>query len=340
MAVLRQDVLENLLETRLRELGVRVEWRHELSALKDGPEYVTAKVDKYEKESRGYVIARSEWVVTKSSDIDYRFVVGADGYKSRVRHALNTGFPEVGPAAYYAVFEFASSSKLENEMRLVFGEGTTDVLWPLPDGGCRWSFQLPDYTDVEAEQLKDYLAASGTGHVPTKRTKDRSLVSHWEHMAVLEESNLRALLAERAPWFAGSIDDLRWATVIRFERRLADTFGSGRMWLAGDSAHLTGPAGIQSMNLGLFEAHDLGVRIARILRDGVPLSELAEYNRKWTGVWRQLHGLDSVLQAQAGSDPWVAEHGGQLLSCLPAHGEELTRLASQLKLDTVATAKV
>jgi NADPH-dependent dioxygenase len=333
LAVVRQDALEELLEKALEDNGVRVEWRHEAAAVTQTADAARVKVDKYERESRGYIIAQTEWVVAKSREIEAPFVVGADGYNSRVRRALDIEFPEVGAAQYYAVFEFKTNVDLKNEVHIVPGERTTDVLWPLPDGGARWSFELPDYSDPTVESAKDHLLDAGFGYFPTERLKDRTMMSEGAGAPVLTERSLQNLIEERAPWFRGSIDKLSWRIVVRFERRLASAFGAGRIWLAGDAAHLTGPAGIQSMNVGLFEAYDLAGALRRILRGGAPLSELADYGRRWTSEWRKLHGLTGGMKATPAADPWVARHAAALLSCLPGHGPSLTAMAAQLGLE-------
>jgi NADPH-dependent dioxygenase len=332
LAVVRQEAIEDLLEQELQESGIHVSWRHEVASLTPARDNVAASIKKFEKDSRGYIVAHTEWVVAKTIDLEVPYVVGADGYNSIVRRTLNIGFPEVAPAQYYAVFEFKTDADLQNEMRLVLGDTTTDVLWPLPGGHCRWSFQLPDYHDPEAERLKDHLLTAGFGYFPTERVKDRAPSTSWGHLPVLEEEHLYALIAERAPWFTGKIEGVTWRTVMRFERRLAPSYGQGRMWLAGDAAHLTGPAGIQSMNVGFFEANDLAEAIPNILRNAGSLDQLSAYNNRWTSAWRQLHGLDGGFQPQPGCDPWVRDHAAQLVSCLPAHGPELTALAQQLKL--------
>lgn len=332
VAVLRQDVLEMLLEEALGDAGVRVSWRHQVSSIDPQPDHVVAVVDKYEQESRGYVVAHSEWVVSKSSRMEVPFVIGADGYKSKVRSALKVDFHEVGPAKYYAVFEFKSDADLGHELRLALGEQTTDVLWPLPNGYCRWSFELPDYTSATAEEWKRYLLESGLDNVPTPRTKDRSLTNGGEDSALLDEPHLRALINLRAPWFKGSIEDLTWRTIVRFERRLASSFGSGRLWLAGDAAHLAGPAGIQSMNLGLFEAHELAETLSRILHRVGSRTQLETYNDRWMAEWRRLQGIEGGLRASAETDPWVRQNAARLTGCLPAHGVELASLADQVKL--------
>jgi 2-polyprenyl-6-methoxyphenol hydroxylase-like FAD-dependent oxidoreductase len=127
------------------------------------------------------------------------------------------------------------------------------------------------------------------------------------------------------------VEDINWRTVVQFERRLAACHGKGRMWLAGDAAHLTAPAGMQSLNLGLFEARDLSCTLARVLR-GTPVAELDAYSAKWQSEWRRLHGIEGGLRADATTDPWIAEQAGRLLPCLPAHGNVVNPLAKQLGL--------
>ncbi|MCC7153215.1 MAG: FAD-dependent monooxygenase [Bryobacterales bacterium] len=332
MMVLRQDRLEGLLEEALRAHGVRVRWRHEVSNLTQSREGVSAIVGKLEKESRGYIVAHSEWVVAKKTEIEAAYVVGADGYNSRVRRALGLDYPEVGPAEYFAVFEFDSNADLGHEMRVVLGDRSKEVLWPLPGGRCRWSFQLPGYSDPESEALKDRLLESGFGYFPTERPKDREGTGESTIEAARALQDLKTMIAERAPWFDGSVDEIRWHTLVRFERRMANRYGLGRLWLAGDSAHLTGPVGVQSMNVGLFEAFDLASSLARIVKSAAPVHQLSAYSDRWQGVWKQLHGLDGELKPAPRADPWIAERAKELLPCLPGFGSQLEGLAAQLHL--------
>jgi 2-polyprenyl-6-methoxyphenol hydroxylase-like FAD-dependent oxidoreductase len=332
LAVLRQDALEGLLERALAGHGAHVEWRHELDSLEAGSDCVLAGINRYEKESRGYIVAHTEWVVAGSSTADVQYVIGADGYSSRVRRALGYDFPEVGPAQYFAVFEFSTDADLKHEMSIVFGGRAADVLWPLPGGDCRWSFLLPGYSDPSVEGIKNVLESSGFGHFPTERIKDRAPRSEGAHDEILSDENLRRLIAGRAPWFQGKIDSIKWRSVVRFERRMASGFGQGRLWLAGDSAHLTGPVGVQSMNAGLAEARDLAFVLASILRDGIAPALLNAYNQRSLDIWKQLHGQTGRLQPGPAADPWVATHAAELLSCLPATGPRLNAMAAQLGL--------
>lgn len=330
LAVARQDSVEALLEVALDELGVRVAWRHEATRILPTPDAVEVTVAEYEQETRGYIIAGSEWVVARSRDLRVPFVVGADGYNSRVRRAAGIDFPEVGPAQYFAVFEFETDFDFAGEMRLILNESTSDVLWPLPGGACRWSFELPGYHDTAAELIQQALAKTMAGHVPSERTKDRELESPGANLPELEEGRLHELIRERAPWFDGAVRNIVWKNVVRFERRLAPAFGHGRLWLAGDSAHLASPVGIQSMNVGFAEAHDLAGTLARILRGGAALAELENYGRNALAGWRKLQGLEGDAHALPGADAWISSRAPLLLHSLPAHGPALAALAAQV----------
>jgi len=336
LAVVRQDQLEHLLEEELAKAGVRVGWRHEAVGIRQTADEATVTVQKYVKESRGYVVAHTEWVVAKTFELTPAFVIGADGYNSRVRLALDHEFPSIGPARYFAVFEFQSGFNPEGEVRIALGNGTTDVLWPLVGGGLRWSFELPNFADPEIERRGENLRAAGFGDFPSERDKDRVPLAPGDGAPVLDEHNLLALLDQRAPWFTGTINRLAWRTVVRFERRLAKRFGDGRLWLAGDAAHLTGPAGIHSMNAGLNEGRELAAAIASILRGGAPLSALDSCNERPLAVWRQLHAMDnSAFSAAPGASAWVGAHAAQIAECLPATGPSLTAMAASLGLRTI-----
>jgi 2-polyprenyl-6-methoxyphenol hydroxylase-like FAD-dependent oxidoreductase len=176
------------------------------------------------------------------------------------------------------------------------------------------------------------LRKAGFGDFPSERQKDRVLLSHGLDLPVLDEEHLRQYLRERAPWFTGSIEKLTWRIVVRFERRLAKRFGAGQLWLAGDAAHLAGPAGVHSMNLGFWEGADLAARIESVLRGGADAGTLASYDARWQAVWKQLHGLERVPAPGPQTDGWVAQRSAQILSSLPAWGPAYEDMASRLGL--------
>jgi 2-polyprenyl-6-methoxyphenol hydroxylase-like FAD-dependent oxidoreductase len=316
LVVMPQASLERVLEEALAQRGVRVLWNHAVARLVAHADRVAVTVDKLVKESLGYAVQHTEWLVASSTDVEVPFVIGADGHRSQVRRALDIDYAETGPAQHFAVFEFKSEVDLRHELRLVLAEHTTNAVWPLPDGFCRWSFQLPEVSVPLGPRQKERAAVHiGAAHYP-----------------LLAEDHLRRLLAERAPWFQARIDEIKWRMIVRFERRLAAAFGRERVWLAGDAGHMTGPVGMQSMNVGFREARDLVAAVSSVLRQGAPAEPLAEYHRQRTAEWRFLLGLDGGLQPGANADPWLAARADRLLACLPASGPELSAALQRLGL--------
>jgi hypothetical protein len=61
--------------------------------------------------------------------------------------------------------------------------------------------------------------------------------------------------------------EVAWTARIALQHRLAATFRSGRVLLAGDAAHVHSPAGAQGMNLGIQDASNLGWKLALAARE-------------------------------------------------------------------------
>jgi 2-polyprenyl-6-methoxyphenol hydroxylase-like FAD-dependent oxidoreductase len=322
LAVLPQDRLEQRLVGALSKRGVKVEWCHEVSQLAVRDEHCDVQIDTMAIDTLGYSVQHSEWVVAKSRQHEIPFVIGADGLASVVRRRLEIPFPAVGPSSNFAVFEFQTDAALGDELRLMLNEKTTNACWPLPDGYCRCSFELPpDEAGVEAGD------------------KDRSLYQlEAINSPSLTEARLRELLAERAPWFRGSIGNMRWRMMVHFEKRLAASFGRGRAWLLGDAGHVTGPVGIHSMNSGFREATQLATAIAGALRGKTGKEPFARYEASRHAEWRGLLGMDDVLQAGPKTDPWIASRKDRLVACIPALGDDFVRLAGQLGLQAAQGA--
>jgi 2-polyprenyl-6-methoxyphenol hydroxylase-like FAD-dependent oxidoreductase len=324
--VLPQDVLEQALEGALESLGVQVLWRCEAINTVDHADHVTVSMDQYKRKSAGYAVSGTEWTVSNSQSVDVPFVVGADGFHSGVRRSLGIDFPEVAPSSCYAIFEFVSDARCAEEVRLITGPRTTDVLWPLGNGSFRWSFELPDYNaDVEPAATYRHRFTS-----PAKRVKDRQPFTATGPVELLSETQLSELIRRRAPWFDAPVEMITWRTIARFERRLASEFGKGRCWLVGDAAHLTGPVGVQSMNVGFQEAHELSTLLTQVLHSQAPLSVLQNYAAHWSSEWRQLLGIDDGVPAGSTPDSRVEENRARLASCLPAYGADLFALADQI----------
>jgi len=75
--------------------------------------------------------------------------------------------------------------------------------------------------------------------------------------------------------------DIGHRTLYNVNQRVAETYFSGRVILAGDACHINNPLGGMGMNGGLHDANNLGAKLARAIVDGEPHQPLLEqYNRQ------------------------------------------------------------
>jgi 2-polyprenyl-6-methoxyphenol hydroxylase-like FAD-dependent oxidoreductase len=66
----------------------------------------------------------------------------------------------------------------------------------------------------------------------------------------------------------------------RIHRRLASTYRKGRVFLAGDAAHLNSPSGGMGMNGGIHDAFSLVEKLVAVLQDGADERILDRYERQ------------------------------------------------------------
>ncbi|WP_409185704.1 FAD-dependent oxidoreductase [Amycolatopsis sp. VS8301801F10] len=78
----------------------------------------------------------------------------------------------------------------------------------------------------------------------------------------LDLATLQAIFDRRSGRTDVRLHSPEWTSVWRSNTRLADRYRTGRVFLAGDAAHVHSPAGGQGMNTGIQDAHNLGWKLA------------------------------------------------------------------------------
>lgn len=294
---LPQDVLRQALVLRLSTLGVEVEWQTRLVALDQDATQARVDLVRRERNVGAAPELKPEWLDVATQTLTTKFLIGADGPRSAVRQSLGIEMVQHGPRESYAFFD-APDARAGDEAHLVFGSGYGSSVYPLQGGMSRLSFQV----------------GAGTLLSPSL-------------------TQLRELLSARMPWYARGCDDFEWSGSADFHPALAARFGVGRVWLAGDAAHATGPLGGQNINVGVHEAHDLASRIARSLDSGAEALGPA-YEEQRRIEWGRLFGLGSSKPDTSKAPAWVQRHIRSLLPSLPGAGDELDELLEQLRVKT------
>ena len=105
----------------------------------------------------------------------------------------------------------------------------------------------------------------------------------WEWMLVgdergedmLEDGRIRELLAQHTD--PASVEVYR-KCVYSFSAVVAERFSEGRIFLAGDAAHMTPPFAGQGLNAGIRDVRNLSWKLARVLGGSLPTGLLSTYD--------------------------------------------------------------
>ncbi|BAL88091.1 putative FAD-binding monooxygenase [Actinoplanes missouriensis 431] len=107
-------------------------------------------------------------------------------------------------------------------------------------------------------------------------------------------ATIQRLFDERSDGVAVTFDDAPWIAVSRANERLASRFRIGPVFLAGDAAHAVPAAGGQGLNTAVQDSHNLGWKLAAVLR-GAPDDLLDSYEEERRPIAaRLMNGLDAT----------------------------------------------
>lgn len=133
---------------------------------------------------------------------------------------------------------------------------------------------------------------------------------------------------------------VRHSTLYRVHQRIASTYHSGRIVLAGDAAHINNPLGGLGMNSGLFDAFELRKSFAAIAEGDTPMTVLADYGQKQRRVSLDYVGAqtDQNWAELRETDPEVKHERNLRMNetaMEPARHRDYLLRTSMYKLETV-----
>jgi hypothetical protein len=188
--------------------------------------------------------------------------------------------------------------------------GDVEVDWSMPDGyGVRSMHQ----TDGRTDDVLVCIPLPGAGRyrmsmlVPDElATRPTGEVQHGiEGGRAPELRHIQAVLDRLAPEPTRA-HDLRWSSVFRISHRLTDRYGDGRVFIAGDAAHIHPPTGAQGMNTGLQDAYNLAWKLALVVEGKADASLLDSYEAERHPVAQRLLDTTDRGFRFVVSDSWFA----------------------------------
>jgi 2-polyprenyl-6-methoxyphenol hydroxylase-like FAD-dependent oxidoreductase len=285
-----QYVVEGILTDELAKHGVHVERGCSLIGFDQDADGVTAAVV-------GTAVGRN---------LRSRYLIGADGAHSVVRKALGLSF---------------EGSAFEEQYML----GDVEVDWSIPRGyGVRSMHQ----TDGRTDDLLVCIPLPGRGRyrmsmlLPDALSGDTTSavdgIGHGLQGGEPSLAQIQAVLDRLSPE-PTTAKNLRWSSVFRISHRIVDSYSLGRVFVAGDAAHIHPPTGAQGMNTGIQDAHNLAWKLALASSGRASDGLLASYDAERRPVGEEVVGR-TVRNAQAsgiGADlsdlGYLARREGQLL---------------------------
>jgi 4,5-epoxidase len=93
----------------------------------------------------------------------------------------------------------------------------------------------------------------------------------------IDFAEIARLVAERTGQGGLDLGECLWRSDFRINCRMVDRFGTGRVYVAGDAAHIHSPTGGQGITTGLQDAANLAWKLGRV-RGGAPAALLESYD--------------------------------------------------------------
>ncbi len=188
--------------------------------------------------------------------INADYLVGAGGAHGPVRGVLEQHLDGITYTRRYLVADVASKGVIS---------GDNLVYVTISKAGMMMIVELPGQRTLVVTDLPE-----GEDVPETPRIED------------LRQAIARHL---RRPF---EVDDLRWISTYRAHRRMSPKLADGRIFLAGDAAHLCSPLAGEGMNSGFLDGASLAWKLGAVLRRGGKPSLLAAYEPERHEVARQV----------------------------------------------------
>lgn len=260
MLILEQSSNERILDEYLRSHGKQVLWQTELEDFSQNDERVTAQIK-----------ANGEM-----KTIEAKYLVGCDGARSPVRHALNLKFEGDTFERYFYVADVEIDWEYSHDALYGFmAKRSGMAFFPMPGEGR--------YRIV--------------GAFPEEFSRDVNEV-------LFEEIEERVREEAEVDFDITRVN--RFSTY-KVHNRHVERFSSGRCFLAGDSAHVHTQAGGRGMNTGIQDVYNLAWKMAFVLGGNADPKILETYNTERLENARNLLGTtDRMFNLITGADFFVS----------------------------------
>jgi len=191
----------------------------------------------------------------REETVEARWLVGCDGAHSTIRHRLAVPFdgkPQGDDWFLADVRLDGDGAPPEDEVTVCLHRDGLFVVFPLPEGRAR---------------VVGTVGKTDPGHPRPDPTLDEVQA-----------------LAETRTGGGFRVTDPVWLSTFRVQERKVAAYRQGRIFLAGDAAHVHSPAGGQGMNTGMQDAINLAWKLAMVTKGAAAPGLLDSYSPERSAV--------------------------------------------------------
>lgn len=193
------------------------------------------------------------------------------GVVVRLRHA--DGREEAGEFAYVLGADGARSA-VRKSLGLELEGETLDTIWITADVRIRWDRDPGEAVACLSTEGIVFIAAMNDGRWRVIAGLNGMTRAQAENFTV---QDIQGAVCERFGMEAEFYDPV-WISPFGINTRLVSTMQAGRVFLAGDAAHVHSPVGGQGMNTGIQDALNLAWKLALVLRGSARPELLGSYH--------------------------------------------------------------
>lgn len=193
----------------------------------------------------------------------YSFIIGCDGVNSKVRSLMGINFDIISNPDRYLIIEGKLDIAIDASSTYCFINNMNQPFAVVPM--CNSHYRIVAPFPLSEISTIDYLM------------KNAKLIP-FKDIQVIFDKDTRI-------------------SEFTVQKRIAETYQKGNVFLAGDAAHVHSPAGAQGMNTGIADAHNLALKISNVLLKRAHYSSLGNYHaERYPIALRMIKGIEKAIQ--------------------------------------------
>jgi len=218
-------------------------------------------------------------------DVACDYLIGCDGASSPTRRAIGTSLGGSSFGERWLIVDLENSPTPSRHTKVFCSPERPCIALPGPDLTRRYEFYLH----------------------PHEREEDLLNPEMVQHLLKTHDADPGSRIVRQV--------------IYTFHARIAERWSNGRVFLAGDAAHLTPPFAGQGMNSGLRDAYNLAWKLAAVVRGdlGPQLLETYEVERR-DHVWAMIDmalRMGRVMAPRSRTEAFFVQNAFRLLGLYP-----------------------